>query len=1358
MKKIFLKLFTLILFSLLCMFSTTAEAYLQQLSPQSFNALYDLASRGNVSAINNARSRGLNIDSVNANGDTGLCVAAKYRNRKAFKSFLQSGANPSHRCTWEISGYRDFLRSVVENPVKNLDTAVPANKGLLSSMSLTTKALIGAGIVAAGAGTAIALSGGGGGGGHDADPNCVHGHWESGVCVCNTPAYTGEKCNQCAPGYDYYGTNECHLTIACANGGTQKGDKCICPAAYADGNLCEGCGPGYGRGTDGKCVGIEQEKVVGNEGYTNTNYNIAGTITLNNSKYTTVYGLFYDADNTPAEVVIDKDSFANGYFSIEPTEYTATVVDYTRDTNGNILWYETGDDNAAGYIDSLNNAYSYATASIVGWAEAVLGGYIIKENVNEELGASKIASADYAWNPDGSIWWYKDGQISPAGYIDLNHIILESASAYGNTGTDPVGMAYKDADTFIYQVQDDSETLGTAAPTSRVYVTDSSDNILWYQSGNNTAVGYIDSLNNAYSYATSSIVGWAALDTSGLHIVKHTIEETVGGTKTEEKEETTNYLVLNKHALVDITNTSDSIVYGLYSPKVSKIYNVYVSLESSDILVSDLTTFGPASASSTISINNTGDGNVYGIYGNHTIYSGDLSGTADEESQTGSVYSFINITNQGNGDAYGIYNGLKTEDDTSGSTGTAGIYHQIKANGNSTLQLYSYTAVTNTSGKGNTYGLYSLNAITNSGIVLSSADAGNAYGLYSSGGTITNSPIGSIENSVTAVSTTGNAYGAYIEDGQITNGRVITAATTAGTGTAYGIYATQSEGKQTTVVNNSGLTVSSQGGDAYGIYNKGGSVTNTTDYYPISVTSLNGTAYGIYSDGGSVTNSGHIYVYGPSKTKTYGIYATNGATVKNTGNFVFIVGIGGAEAQSLDWRDEAAYCTNCSSLTTAEGGYAVYLTGGAKFDNSGSLATTSNLSLGSKGVSISKGGSFSASSISGNLSVSNEVVSSGFENKYILENAILTDDASALTLSSQSALFDATLSGTNIVLTKKNFADVLKDNSSIAAFLEQNYASQTNAALFESLKQKTNKSELQDAVSKLTGQGVLSRFSSEDLLMEKEFNFDLAEKMFNLKDGAFSLSNSVKPQIFSGKSSQTQYALSGNKTKDLSFGIGLAVSDIASDDGHRGNNRRSKHIQLLAPFEASKNGFRFLSSPKLGYAYGTYTRSGYENQSFNGKIEKRTFSLANGARYPVRIGDFELSPAVELNLSAYQTKIKEDAKTYSLSSKRELTYSAETGFGAYFAMQKDLSKTSRFSFNAGALLYHEFANPYDLTLCMNNTSGYFKLTDENRRDDYLVLRSKFSYDFGAYSFYGSFLSYVDSQYRTRADLGFKYTF
>jgi len=46
-------------------FSGNAEAYLRPLSPESFNQLYHMASRGNVSGINNARSRGLNIDSVN---------------------------------------------------------------------------------------------------------------------------------------------------------------------------------------------------------------------------------------------------------------------------------------------------------------------------------------------------------------------------------------------------------------------------------------------------------------------------------------------------------------------------------------------------------------------------------------------------------------------------------------------------------------------------------------------------------------------------------------------------------------------------------------------------------------------------------------------------------------------------------------------------------------------------------------------------------------------------------------------------------------------------------------------------------------------------------------------------------------------------------------------------------------------------------------------------------------------------------------------------------------------------------------------------------------------------------------------
>ncbi|MBQ9447998.1 MAG: hypothetical protein IJU61_15475, partial [Victivallales bacterium] len=97
---------------------------MQSLAPESFQALYNMAARGNVTGLNNARSRGLNIDSVNRNGDTGLCTAAKSGNKVAYKAFLQAGANPSHPCTWEIRGYREFMNSAIRTPVTNIDTAV----------------------------------------------------------------------------------------------------------------------------------------------------------------------------------------------------------------------------------------------------------------------------------------------------------------------------------------------------------------------------------------------------------------------------------------------------------------------------------------------------------------------------------------------------------------------------------------------------------------------------------------------------------------------------------------------------------------------------------------------------------------------------------------------------------------------------------------------------------------------------------------------------------------------------------------------------------------------------------------------------------------------------------------------------------------------------------------------------------------------------------------------------------------------------------------------------------------------------------------------------------------------------------
>lgn len=1187
-----LKRFVCVLVACLCLFSTKTEAYLTSLSPENFNALYNMASRGQVSAMINAVNRGLNIDATNPNGDTGLCIAAKKRNRTAYKSFLQSGANPSHPCTWKIEGYQDFARSVIENPVKNVDTATVA-KYSKPGMSFTTKALIGAGVVAAIAGTAIALSGGGGGGGGSdkkTDPNCVHGTMKDGVCVCST-GYAGEKCDSCASGYGNYGTKQCYQTLQCEHG-RQKGGSCACNVGYA-GTLCDGCANGYGKDNTGLCVKKQHNNVIGNA-VINSNYNETNNLSVFNSDYTDVYGLFYDANQTPHNHILSSDNFANGFFVIDTTDATTTVPDYVYDQANHIIWYDSNQQPQ---------------------------GYII----------------------DGNAYDMTD--------IVVGHMIEDIV--YGSSQQE-IGRALK---------------LGT---------------------------------------------------------------QTVNG----------KYLVLNHSSDISVENYSDGMVYGMYSDNAQNTYNLKVTLTETGLLVSDIQTHERGYASSVINITNRGDGDVYGILGGNNVYSGDFEGIPDDKSPIALLTATINITNQGNGNAYGI--------SSSNTDGT--VYHLSKSENN--MFLDSNTTVQNIGGSGNTYGLYSLGNIENSGQIRSIADAGDAYGFYTQKGKITNVKDmneSSLIYSATVKSTTGNAYGAYVEDGEIQNGRVIYAATTSGSGNAYGIYLKQNKDQTATVNNTSGLFVESAGGNAYGIYNKGGQVTNSTQRYEINVTSNSGYAYGIYSDGGSVTNSGRIYVTGPSKDKTYGIFATNNATVTNTGNFQFRI-----NNSELNWQDSVIDCTSSGCLTPS-GEHAIYLEKGAKFVNAGTVASTSSLNLGSRGVQVTTGGNFTASSIEGSLDVSSDVVSDGFNSSYTLSNAINAGNTENLSLSSESVLFNADLQGNDIVLTKKDFAQVVQ-NASLANFLEENYALANNESLFGSLKQKTSTTELNQTLNTLTGNDIISRFAFEDTLAQKELDFNISNNMFNTKGDSFSFAGSFSPQIDSKQRSNTRYALSGSQIGNLNFGVGLAISDIRTDNGRSKDRRLTKSFQLFAPFKMKNRGFEILFSPKLAYTYGSYDRKGFQNKNYDGQIEKRMIGVSNELRYPVKVAGFELSPAAEWNMSAYQTKLNEDVSPYSLSAKNQTTYSTELGFGAYLSKEKQFSKTSRLNFMAGAMLYHEFADPYKLKLSMNEMSGTFKLQDENRRKDYVVLRSRLSYDMNNVSIYGGFLSYIDGKYHTKADLGFKYAF
>ncbi len=131
--------------------ASAAEAYL---APLSFNEMYAYASQGNLTVINNAILRGMNVNTVNADGDTGICVAIRRNDHLAYNTFKRAGARLQPPCIDNINPrqYRQFMAEQ-----ESFEAAYMADD------DNTMWWWIGGAAVAGG--VALAAGGGGGGGG-----------------------------------------------------------------------------------------------------------------------------------------------------------------------------------------------------------------------------------------------------------------------------------------------------------------------------------------------------------------------------------------------------------------------------------------------------------------------------------------------------------------------------------------------------------------------------------------------------------------------------------------------------------------------------------------------------------------------------------------------------------------------------------------------------------------------------------------------------------------------------------------------------------------------------------------------------------------------------------------------------------------------------------------------------------------------------------------------------------------------------------------------------------------------------------------------------------------------------------------
>ena len=429
-----------------------------------------------------------------------------------------------------------------------------------------------------------------------------------------------------------------------------------------------------------------------------------------------------------------------------------------------------------------------------------------------------------------------------------------------------------------------------------------------------------------------------------------------------------------------------------------------------------------------------------------------------------------------------------------------------------------------------------------------------------------------------------------------------------------------------------------------------------------------------------------------------------------------------------------------------------------------SLASVANLDTvspdGTGKVSLMSGGNITAPKVMGDLHMNQSNVAKGFEHIYVATNAINSADTSELNLISDSALFDAKLAdnGRDVVMSMKGF-DSATSNKSLAKFLTHNYALKNNEAFYNKLKSFGSMDALTHSLNKLTGKEMLSRFNFEDMTMMRELNFDMNEKLFHNKEQHLSFAGSVSPMAFKGDNgSNARYSLYNKRDGNTSIGLGIAFTDVRSDNEHDEDDRRETMYQLILPMGYKTHGFNLVTSPRIGYAKGSYDRTGFDDKSYEGEIEKRVFGLMNEARYPMTVGKWKFEPSAEFNILGYQQKGSEKDGEFALNIPSQNTLSVEGGVGFYATREEELDKDSHLKLTAGVAVYHEFADPYRVKVGMHGMDGAFTLRDEDRSDNRGVIRAGFDYVYRDLSLYGSLISYIDAETRTSAKTGMKVKF
>lgn len=907
-----------------------ANAYL---SPLSFNEMYAHASRGNLTVLNNAILRGMNINAVNGDGDTGICVAIRRGDHIAYESFRNTGAHTRPRCLNNINAkqYKKFMAD--HRPYE------------LAYRKEGSSIWWWIGGAAAVGGIALAAGGGGGGGGSDPlpvpapeDPT-FHSNKGLGYVVATSDPSEPET------------TPYEPVMISAEDKTTEVNRESMQLSNNAKMWVYNPDTFGYDTLLLSDLIDFDKDINsytkyirVGMRAYNDS-------VVINDTEQTIsagsgTVGLDALLNSSASNLGTIEISAPNGSIGMVASDYseagnTGTIsMEFTgKDTSDSLIGMYADTNSSLTNAGTISGKADTARGRVTGMQTRLTSYYA--DFVNKAVNSGKIELSGSSDNAGGMSLWGMSSWLDQA-FIDGDKSAAKLDKAtLTNKGDISLTFSLQPSDE--EGAVDPEDPLTLAAGNGGIVGMHADANTTATNNGNIT-IAVTGDAGETLSAGMQAVRGGSIVNGSGKNITVSAEGSAYGMMAISGSNGGKNFT--DVESAVDnrgnITVTAGDTAYGIYSAVKGDVKNSgKITINGAGYGIFNQN--GSVNSSGSIIVAGTGEKGSYGIYaeaeagsGNKITNAADITMTFAPEEEGGDDEE-EQPTLPAN---YGIY-GWNVDIENSGSV-----------------------SITQQNEKSeDVFGIVSEeSSINNSGTVVIN---GNGSAVYAGGGSLTNSG---------SITLNGDGYGLIAEDGDLTNSGSITVF-----GSGYGIYGKGS-------IDNSGsITIHAENDVApvYGIYGQNGSVidnegqiniasskaVNTSAVFGIYGNSAeinnNGSikigdggnlfnaATGIRADNKNVNNSGTVRIYGAGTA----ISAENGNIVNNSGGGITMVISGAADSYGiyLAGRGSNTLTNNATVKVNRSSAYAEGKKAVALYAENGSINNSGALEVGAKDAVINGG-------------------------------------------------------------------------------------------------------------------------------------------------------------------------------------------------------------------------------------------------------------------------------------------------------------------------------------------------------------------------------------------------------------------